>query len=310
MSGPRGFAVELDPPKLHEWAHGNSGVPGIWSFTAPAPGPHVALLALTHGNEFAGALVVAELLEAGLRPQAGTLSLGFANLAAFARFDRAAPTISRFIDEDLNRLWDTDQLDGSRRSVELDRARELRPWVDTVDRLMDLHSMLWPSDPLLLCGHGARGRALGQAVGIPRLIVADAGHRSGRRLIDYRRFIAPEGEAAAVLVEGGQHWQPATQALLRDAARRFLHVAGTVTDGPVCGMTALAEVTDAITAETADFVFIQDFRGGEIVRRRGTLIALDGTTEIRTPYDDCLLVMPSLKPTRGHTAVRLARVVG
>ena len=43
--------------------------------------------------------------------------------------------------------------------------------------------------------------------------------------------------------------------------------------------------------------------------RRHTLIATDGTLEIRTPHDECLLVMPSLRPSRGHTAVRLARFV-
>ena len=42
---------------------------------------------------------------------------------------------------------------------------------------------------------------------------------------------------------------------------------------------------------------------------RMTVIAVDGSTEIRTPYDDCLLVMPSLRPGRGHTAVRLAKFV-
>ncbi len=36
---------------------------------------------------------------------------------------------------------------------------------------------------------------------------------------------------------------------------------------------------------------------------------MDGAAEIRTPHDDCLLVMPSLRPSRGHTAVRLARFV-
>ena len=41
--------------------------------------------------------------------------------------------------------------------------------------------------------------------------------------------------------------------------------------------------------------------------RRDTLIAMDGETEIRTPHDNCLLVMPSLRPSRGHTAVRLGR---
>ena len=38
-----------------------------------------------------------------------------------------------------------------------------------------------------------------------------------------------------------------------------------------------------------------------------TLIANDGGKEVRTPHDQCLLVMPSLRPSRGHTAVRLAR---
>ena len=64
-----------------------------------------------------------------------------------------------------------------------------------------------------------------------------------------------------------------------------------------------------MTAATAAFAFVQPCRGGEVIARRNTLIALDGQTEIRTPYDNCLLVMPSLRPSRGHTAVRLARFV-
>jgi hypothetical protein len=65
-----------------------------------------------------------------------------------------------------------------------------------------------------------------------------------------------------------------------------------------------------VTAVTNGFAFVQSWRGGDVVPRRNTLLALDGGTEIRTPYDDCLLVMPSLRPSRGHTAVRLARFVG
>ena len=70
-----------------------------------------------------------------------------------------------------------------------------------------------------------------------------------------------------------------------------------------------AEVTLAVTAATAGFTFVQPYRGGDIIPQRNTLIALDGASEIRTPHDDCLLVMPSLRPSRGHTAVRLARFV-
>ena len=69
----------------------------------------------------------------------------------------------------------------------------------------------------------------------------------------------------------------------------------------------MATVTTAVTAMTSNFAFVQTFRGGDIIPRRDTLIAMDGETEIRTPHDDCLLVMPSLRPSRGHTAVRLGR---
>jgi hypothetical protein len=44
------------------------------------------------------------------------------------------------------------------------------------------------------------------------------------------------------------------------------------------------------------------------VKQRNTLIALDGEREIRTPHDDCVLVMPSLRTLPGQTAVRLARL--
>ncbi|HEY1506592.1 MAG TPA: peptidase M14, partial [Stellaceae bacterium] len=41
--------------------------------------------------------------------------------------------------------------------------------------------------------------------------------------------------------------------------------------------------------------------------RKGTVIARDGGKEIRTPYDDCVLIMPSRRFARGQTAVRLGR---
>ena len=65
----------------------------------------------------------------------------------------------------------------------------------------------------------------------------------------------------------------------------------------------------SVTAASSNFAFVQPYRGCDIIARRNTLIALDGETEIRTPHDDCLLIMPSLRPSRGHTAVRLARFV-
>ena len=304
------FDVRVDAPDIAPWLAGNTGIPGFTSVEGALAGPHVVLLALTHGNEICGAIALDRLLRQGLRPACGRLTFGFANLAAFARFDPAHPTASRFLDEDMNRLWDEAILDGARHSSELDRARQMRPLLDRADLLLDLHSMLWPSEPLLLSGPTAKGRRLARAIGQPALVVADAGHVSGRRLIDYGRFADPANPAAAVLVEAGQHWQPDAVDMTMAAVAGLLRHAGLSEDAasPVPA-GRVAEVTTVVTAATAGFAFVEPYRGGDVVARRNTLIAQDGPTEIRTPHDDCLLVMPSLRPSRGHTAVRLARFI-
>ncbi len=311
------FPVAVAPPDLTPWIKGNVGAAGFHSFAATRSGPHVLILALMHGNEIGGAVVIGGLLRSGFRPERGRLTLGLANLQAYRRFDPANPTASRFIDEDLNRVWDTATLDGPRRSAELDRAREIRPVIDSADIVFDLHSMLWPSDPLLLSGPGQRGRKLAMAIATPSLVVADSGHAGGRRLIDYHRFTAPDGEAACALVEAGQHWREETVGQMRASTDALLRHVGMMAKPPqdalgphdALGSPRYAEVTRIVTATTSRFAFVRPFRGGEVVARGGTLIAWDGSAEIRTPHDDCLLVMPSLKTSRGHTAIRLAKFI-
>jgi len=307
------FHVRLAPPDISHWIPGNTGITGITTIGLGQSGPHVALLALVHGNEIGGALVLDQLLRAGLTPTHGRLSFCFANIAAYDRFDPHRPTASRFIDEDLNRVWDEALLNGPRHSIELDRAREIRPFISTVDVLLDLHSMLWPSEPLILSGSPTKGKTLAKAIGAPPLVVADHGHVNGRRLIDHVRFSNAETPYAACLIEAGQHWEQATvDTMLASAAGLLRHVDmvgphARLPPPPATPATRIATVTTAITAATSNFAFVQPYRGGDIVPRRNTLIAMDGDTEIRTPHDQCLLVMPSLRPGRGHTAVRLGR---
>lgn len=309
------FEVRVTSPDLAPWRAGNTGVAGFTTRDSGAPGPHCLLIGLIHGNELAGAIALDRLLAAGLTPLRGRITFGFANLAAFARFDPEDPVASRYVEEDLNRVWDPVTLGGTRRSVELDRAREMWPLLRTADVLFDLHSMLWPSDPLILCGPAERGRALALGIGAPDLVIADAGHGNGRRLIDHPVFVGAEGAAVANLVEAGQHWQPETVQTTLTAIGGLLRSLGMVArDEPLlppapraCAPT-YAEVTSVVTAKTGGFTFMQPYRGGQIIRERNTLLAIDGAADIRTPYDNCLLVMPSLRPSRGHTAVRLARL--
>lgn len=304
------FSVRLSAPDLGAWREGNVGIPGVWRLAGAAPGPRVAVVALIHGNEIGGAIVLDALLRQGTLPARGELLLILANLAAYDRFDPENPTASRFVDEDMNRVWDREVLEGGRHSVELARARALRPVVERADVVLDLHSMLWPGGALTLCGPTARGQALAACMGTPELIVADTGHAAGRRLIDYAPFVDPGGRQVAVLVEAGQHWDPATPRAMAAAVDALLGCTGL---GPAlpprCPPARRAAVTHAIAAATSSFAFVRPFESGEVIAEARTLIATDGGIEVRTPYDACLLVMPSLRPSRGHTAVRLARFV-
>ncbi|NHN88773.1 peptidase M14 [Acetobacter sp. LMG 1627] len=276
---------------------------------SPHAGPHVAITALMHGNEYAGAIVLADLLRLGFAPRQGTLSLIFLNLEAFSRFSPTNPIRSRFMDEDMNRLWGNVHGNLSRPSSEERRVRQLLPYIETVDRLLDLHSMLWPADPLILAGPSQKGIDLAVRTGTPALVIADSGHSAGPRLIDLPHFTRPDSPACACLLEGGQHWSYACLETTRKTVSSFLAISekdrkATEPHPP----QIIAEVTHRVTAQTGLFTFTQSFHGGDIIATRGTLIATDGNDEIRTPYDNCLLVMPNFRTARHHTAVRLARV--
>ena len=142
----------FETPDLSPYRAGSDGLPYVHSWRSQRPGPHVCINALTHGNEICGAWALDALIREGVRPVCGTLSLSFANVEAYARFDRNAPEATRWVDEDMNRVWDESTLDGPRNSRELARARELRGFFAGVDFLLDLHSMHTPGPALGLCG--------------------------------------------------------------------------------------------------------------------------------------------------------------
>ena len=239
---------------------------------------------LVHGNELSGALALVELFEREIRPARGRLSLAFVNTAAYERFDPEQPKASRYLDEDLNRVWDPATLDGPRRSVELDRARAIRPLIESADALLDLHSMQLPAPPLLLCGLAAKGRRLARAIGYPGLVVADAGHQGGARMRDFGAFSDPSSPRTAMLVECGQHWAAASVAVAIATCRHFLSALDLVAPAALAGLGGadapapqrLIEVTHAVTVNGGSFHFTEDFQGLEIIPRRGTVIGHDG----------------------------------
>ena len=307
--------IEVAFPELSAHAAGNTGVAYAWSFAARRPGPHVVLQALTHGNEVCGAIALDWALREKLRPTRGRLTMIFANVAAYRKFDRADPFSSRCVDEDFNRLWSAAVLDGPRESVELKRARELRPLYDRADYLLDLHSMSEPCPALAMAGLRRKGLELARAIGAPQYVIIDGGHSAGRRLRDYAFFDDAEDPRTALLIECGQHWERAAPQVAKQSVLRFLRHFDMIDsalldanlDASPLAPQKLVEVTTTVTIGSDEFAFTMPVKALQTIARAGTIYAIDGGTEIRTPHDDCVLIMPTRRPKRGETAVRLGR---
>jgi len=319
------LTFELPAPDISAWRAGNTGTEGVWHFDTGRPGRRVMISALVHGNELCGAWALQGLLEAGLRPERGALTLAFCNLGAFDRFDAADHDASRFTDEDLNRQWIDARMDAGD-SRERRRAAALRPFVAGADWLLDIHSMHEPSAPLLLTGMQPRNLELARAMRSPEHVVVDAGHHDGVRMRDYGRFgeLADNG-TRSLLVECGFHGDPASRAVAQDQCVRFLEQSGIVDADALARLLPgwrlpdaprqwALEVTGPVVATGSAFRFAAPYTGLEVIAKAGTVIGWNGGDDgsegvpVVTPYDDCVLVMPSVRQARaGVTVVRYAR---
>ncbi len=302
------YPVEVDPPAIERYRRGNAGVDFVHVLDSGKPGPSVMIQALTHGNEFCGAIAVKKLLDEPPSILKGRLTLVFANVAAFARFSREDPDRSRYIDEDYNRVWADDVLGGGRDSAELRRARELRPFVDAADLLLDLHSMHEPCRPIMVCAKSEKSVALARRIGAPADLLLDTGHPAGLRMMERGAFSDPASPRTAVLIECGQHWQKSSVEVAIDTCMRFLSVAGLIEKHFTSTAQRVIRVTEPVVAKSTSFRFASAWKGLEVVPAAGTVVAVDGDHVWKTPYDDCVMVMPSLRHLKpGTTMVRLGR---
>jgi hypothetical protein len=173
-----------------------------------------------------------------------------------------------------------------------------------------------PCEPLMLCGTQDKGLALARQLGYPRHLVRDRGHDAGRRMRDYGAFDDPGQPQAALLIECGQHWSAASVTVALQSTLRFLAATGAVPAEALAphlhagtAEPVVIEVSGPVTVTSRSFRFVEEYFGLEIIPREGTLIATDGSVEVRTPFDDCVLIMPARTLAPGQTAVRMGRIV-
>ncbi|NJM42928.1 MAG: succinylglutamate desuccinylase [Brachymonas sp.] len=322
--------VEIERPDLSRWSQSNCGAPRyvhVFQSGSSNVGPRMLISALVHGNEYSGAIALSQLLEllssGKLALCAGQLTAVFANIDGFHRFDAAQPDASRFVDQDFNRVWSDALLnDNSKTSSELTRAREIRPYVERATHLLDLHSMHEPCEPLLITGLLERNIAFARSLGGVGQVVIDAGHQDGVRMRDSGDFGRPGNPKIALLLEAGQHWQQSSVAASRDAMLRFLLRTGMLSMrdvieadlqswlAPNWSSPAPVRVTHAVVAQSLNFEFAGSYIGNEVFEKAGSVIAYDDGKPITTPYDDCILIMPSIRQLRlGVTTARLGQRV-
>jgi predicted deacylase len=314
----RPLTVVLALPDLSAWRAGNTGVEGVWQFKSGAPGRHVLLCAIMHGNELCGAWALKDLLDSGIAPARGTLTVAFCNLSAFDRFNSDDVDASRFVEQDMNRVWD-DAVLSAGETLEARRAAALAPFVRQADWVLDLHSMHEPSPPLLLCGMQERNLELGAKMGSPQHLMVDAGHSNGVRMRDYGDFgLLDDQRTRSLLIECGLHTDPASHLVARDSVLRFLRASEVLAADAIQSLASgwlqpdppsqsILRVTEAVVASGSDFKFARHFKGLEMVPEARTTIGWNNGVEVVTPYPNCVLVMPSTRQARpGVTVVRFA----
>ncbi len=307
--------LEVLPRDLSAYRAGNTGIDYVHRFDSGQPGPHVLINALTHGNEICGMVAATHLLDKGVRPKIGVLTVSFAHVEAYQSFRPEQPFASRQLVHNLNRVWSDEWLDGPEDSPELKRARELRPVVAAADHILDIHSTSQPVAPFWVSPDVERNRApalaIGATSGVTQHLLMPQGLGSGTPLIQHGRHgQSGDGAGVALVVECGQHFLRDTAAVAVRATQSFLSHFGLIDQaaaaaGPVAQRRF--ELLQTCLVRTPQFRFARPLIGMESFAR-GELIATDGEAgEIRAPCDDCTVMMPTREPIVGREAVYLTR---
>lgn len=305
--------IELLPKDITAYRAGNRGVDYVHTFDSGRPGPHVIVNALTHGNEFCGMVAVTHLLEQGIRPLRGKLTLAFANVDAYHRFDPAQPFESRFVDRDFNRVWDVDTLEGPDETVDVKRARALRHIYAEADALLDIHSTSYAVPPMLIHERMAKIEPLTRHLHAPlHHVMLQGVKHPGRPLIQYGAFGDPQAMPVGLVVECGQHFARTSGDIAIGVTMRFLNFYGMVPSSLAAqypaetGEPKRYEIMEILVAKSERFRFAAPFIGFEDLPG-GTLIATDGDEEIRAPAQGCTLIMPARRIIKGRDVVSLAQ---
>ena len=210
------------------------GVPGSVLYEAldaagvPVPGPTVAIVAVIHGNEPVG--IGAHACLAELAPEhlvAGKVLAVEGNIVA-----RALNLRHTEDGEDLNRLWDGDNLERiaampeGMGNVEEERVRVVAPLLKRADAILDLHSTSRPAPPFLLFRDDQRHAQVACRLGVQHLVTGlhEAGVLDGGLASNVGMRAGEFHTRLGFTFEAGEHTDPANAARAWKVVVRLLQV--------------------------------------------------------------------------------------
>ena len=282
-------------------------VPGVLRVarSAELPRPHVGVLGAVHGNERCGLAALERLTDAvssgALAPSAGTWVLVHGNPEASEAGRRYTQGGA-----DLNRLFDfafETNLPRAQWTPEHERAALLRPVLEGLDALLDLHSATWPTPPFAIVNDAPASRELARRLGVG-FVTQGWG---GPGLLMDRVSIGLLGKQGlpAVSVECGQHDEPDAIEEAWRCTVRFLRASGVLDGEAPRGDARFLEIVEIVSRPSETFRFVRPFRGLDVLEA-GELLAADRIAELRV-RERCYVLMPNDTVPVGRDMVFLAR---
>jgi Succinylglutamate desuccinylase / Aspartoacylase family len=270
-----------------------------------APGPTLVAVGSIHGNEPAGSIALAKIVERLEREQL----LVRGDLLALVGNLPALEAGARFIDEDLNRRWSGERIERVSRGelVESAEDAERKKLIDAIFRgfreargpvvLVDLHSTSGDGKPFAVFADTMRSRGFARRFPVP--LVLGLEEQLEGTLVDYIGLLGH----VAVGFEGGQHEDPRSVDNLASVVwialgelqmvvprRADVNGARTRLARATGGIPGILEVTyrHAISREDA-FRMRPGYRSFEPIVQ-GQVIADDVDGEVAVPSDGFLLM--------------------
>ncbi|MES3004660.1 MAG: succinylglutamate desuccinylase/aspartoacylase family protein [Patescibacteria group bacterium] len=260
--------------------------------TGANPGPKSVVFAGIHGNEKCGVLAFEKVLK-DLNIENGEVTFVYGN-------PRAIEQDVRFTEVNLNRMFKPEEgmtLD-EKNSYEYNRAQYLKQFLNQSDFLLDIHaSFTLDSKPFVICEPNAND--IVQYLPFDLVVHGFDEHEPGGT--DY--YMNKIGKIG-ICVECGYLGDTKSTDIAVETIYSFLKAVGHIESVLSVGEKDYISVYYLYHTKTDNFRITKDFRDFEEIMQ-GTLIAMDGDTEVRADRD-CYIIFARNRNKIGDEGFLLA----